>query len=142
MNDLEKARKMLENSEYTCVFCNGDSVLTSQKRGVAPLIELLDENRSLEGYSAADKVVGNGAAFLYVLLKVKTLYAKIISKSALETLERYKINVQYETLTDAIRNRDNTGFCPIETAVQGITEPEIALIAIRDKLEKMKNLER
>ncbi len=142
MNDLEKAKEMLEKSEYTCVFRNGDSVMTNKKRGVAPLLELLDENKSLEGYSAADKVVGNGAAFLYVLLKVKTLYAKIISKSALETLERYKINVQYETLTDAIRNRDNTGFCPIETAVQGITEPEIALIAIRDKLEKMKNLER
>ena len=142
MNDLEKAKEMLEKSEYTCVFCNGDSVMTNKKSGVAPLLELLDENKSLEGYSAADKVVGNGAAFLYVLLKVKTLYAKIISKSALETLERYKINVQYETLTDAIRNRDNTGFCPIETAVQGITEPEIALIAIRDKLKKMKNLER
>ena len=139
MNDLEKARKMLENSEYTCVFCNGDSVLTSQKRGVAPLIELLDENRSLEGYSAADKVVGNGAAFLYVLLKVKTLYAKIISKSALETLEKYKISVQYETLTDAVRNRDNIGFCPIETTVQGITEPEIALTAIHNKLRELQN---
>ena len=138
MNDLEKAKEMLENSEYTYIFCNGDSVLTSRKRGVAPLLELLDENRSLEEYSAADKVVGNGAAFLYVLLKAKTLYAKIISKSALETLEKYKISVRYETLTDAVRNRDNTGFCPIETTVQGITEPEAALTAIREKLRELK----
>ena len=139
MNDLKKAKEMLDNSEYTCVFCNGDSVLTSQKRGVAPLLELLDENKSLEGYSAADKVVGKGVAFLYVLLKVKMLYAKIISKSALETLEKYKISVQYETLTNAIRNRNNTGFCPIETAVYEITEPEIALTAIRNNLRELQN---
>ena len=139
MNDLEKSKKMLENSEYTCVFCNGDSVLTSQKRGVAPLLELLDKNKSLEGYSAADKVVGKGAAFLYVLLKVKLLYAKIISKSALETLEKYKISVQYEMLTNAIRNRNNTEFCPIETAVYKITEPEIALTAIRNKFRELQN---
>lgn len=136
MNDLEKAKKMLENSEYTCVFCNGDPVLTSQKRGVAPL---LGENKSLEGYSAADKVVGKGVAFLYVLLKVKLLYAKIISRSALETLEKYMINVQYETLTNAIRNRNNTGSCPIKTAVQGITEPKIALTAIRNKFRELQN---
>ncbi len=139
MNDFEKAKKMLEQSNNTCVFCNGDSVMTSQKRGVAPLLELLDENKSLEGYSAADKVVGNGAAFLYVLLKVKALYAEVISKSALETLEQFQINVKFETLTNAIRNRNNTGFCPIETAVQGITDPEIALTAIRNKLKEMKN---
>ena len=139
MNDFEKAKKMLEQSNNTCVFCNGDSVMTSQKRGVAPLLELLDENKSLEGYSAADKVVGNGAAFLYVLLKVKALYAEVISKSALETLEQFQINVKFETLTNAIRNRNNTGLCPIETAVQGITDPEIALTAIRNKLKEMKN---
>ena len=139
MNDFEKAKKMLEQSNNTCVFCNGDSVMTSQKRGVAPLLELLDENKSLEGYSAADKVVGNGAAFLYVLLKVKALYAEVISKSALETLEQFQINVKFETLTNAIRNRNNTGLCPIETAVQGITDPEIALTAIRTKLKEMKN---
>ena len=67
------------------------------------------------------------------------LYAKIISESALETLEKYKISVQYETLTNAIRNRNNTGFCPIETAVYEITKPEIALTAIRNKFRELQN---
>ena len=73
----------------------------------------------------------------YVLLKIKTLCAKIISKSALETLEKYKISVQYETLPDSVRNRDNIGFCPIETAVYEITEPEIALTTIRNKFREL-----
>ena len=138
MNNLEKAKELLENSDYTCVICSDEETLTSHKRGVAPLLEWIDEGKSLNGYSAADKVVGNGAAFLYVLLDVKELYADVISKSALDTLTKYGIHVTYGVLTEAIRNRDNTGFCPIETAVSGISSPEMALIAIRNRLKEMK----
>lgn len=138
MSDLEKAKELLKSEELTCALCSGGNVLTSRKRGVAPLLEWLDEGRSLGDYSAADKVVGNGAAFLYVLLGVKEIYADVISKSALNTLTRHNISAEYRVLTEAIRNRDNTGFCPIETAVAGISSPEMALEAIRSKLKEMK----
>lgn len=138
MNNLEKAKEMLKNSDYTCVICSDEETLTSNKRGVAPLLAWLDEGEQLKGYSAADKVVGNGAAFLYVLLEAEEIYADVISKSALETLTRYNITVTYGIITEAIRNRDNTGFCPIESAVAGITSPETALEAIRDRLKEMK----
>ena len=138
MSDLEKAKGLLEKSDLTCVICSDEETLTSQKRGVAPLLDWLDEGKDLSGYSAADKVVGNGAAFLYVLLGVKELYAGVISKSALETLSRHKISVSYDILTEAIRNRDNTGYCPIESAVAGITSPEAALTAIRNRLKELK----
>ncbi|MDE5772427.1 MAG: DUF1893 domain-containing protein [Ruminococcus sp.] len=138
MNNLEKAKGMLESSDYTCVICSNEETLTSQKRGVAPLLEFFDGGKYLNGYSAADKVVGNGAAFLYVLLEVDELYADVISKSAFETLMKYNIPVTYGIMTEAIRNRDNTGFCPIETAVAGITSPETALTAIRNRLKEMK----
>ena len=88
-------------------------------------------------YSAADKVVGNGAAFLYVLLKIKEVHANIISKSACMTLKNNNIPVTYDTLVEAIRNRDNTGFCPIEEAVAGISSPDDALVAIRNKLKSL-----
>lgn len=138
MSELERAKAQLEGSDLTCVICSEEDTITSKKRGVAPLLEWLDEGRELSGYSAADKVVGNGAAFLYVLLGVKELYAGVISKSALETLTRHDIPVTYGTLTEAIRNRDNTGFCPIETAVAGIASPQEALTAIRNRLKEMK----
>lgn len=138
MNNLENAKELLQNSNFTCVACKDDITLACQQRGVAPLLGWLDEGTSLNGYSAADKVVGNGAAFLYVLLDVKELYADVISKSALKTLTQHHISVTYDILTDAIRNRDNTGFCPIESAVEGITSPEIALTAIRNRLKEMK----
>lgn len=137
MNNLERAKELLKSSESTCVCCSDEETLISKKRGVAPLIEWLDEGKNLKEYSAADKVVGNGAAFLYILLEVKELYANVISKSALETLNRYQIAITYDILTEAIRNRENTGFCPIETAVSGITSPDKALTAIRSRLSKM-----
>lgn len=138
MSELERAKSLLEESDNTCVIVGGSETLVSQKRGVAPLLEWLDEGKDLSGYCAADKVVGNGAAFLYVLLGVTELYAGVISESALDTLKRHGIGVTYGVLTEAIRNRDNTGFCPIESAVKGISSPEEALAAIRERLSQMR----
>lgn len=138
MNNLEKAKNILSGSEYTCVICNDTYVHTSTLRGVAPLIKWLDSGMKLTSYSAADKVIGNGAAFLYVLLNVREVYAGVISKSAYKTLTQNNIPVQYDVMTEIIRNRSNTGQCPIEAAVSGITEPSEALSAIRNKLEDLK----
>lgn len=138
MNNLEKAKNILSGSEYTCVICNDTDVHTSTLRGVAPLIKWLDSGMKLTSYSAADKVIGNGAAFLYVLLNVREVYAGVISKSAYKTLTQNNILVQYDVMTEIIRNRSNTGQCPIEAAVSGITEPSEALSAIRNKLEDLK----
>lgn len=138
MNNLEKAKNILSGSEYTCVICNDTDVHTSTLRGIAPLMKWLDSGMKLTSYSAADKVIGNGAAFLYVLLNVREVYAGVISKSAYKTLTQNNIPVQYDEMTEIIRNRSNTGQCPIEAAVSGITEPSEALSAIRNKLEDLK----
>jgi len=137
MSNLEKAKILMKKFDYTCVICSDEETFTSRKRGVSQLLAWLDEGKSLKSYSVSDKVVGNGAAFLYILLQVKELHANVISKNALETLNRYKIEVTYNTITEAIRNRDNTGLCPIETEVAGITSPYEALTLIRSKLRQM-----
>jgi hypothetical protein len=120
------------------VLCSDDDIKTSTKRGVAPLLQWLDEGENLSGYSAADKVIGKGAAFLYVLLGIKEVYANVISRRALEALENNNIYVKYKMLAEAILNRDNTGFCPIETAVCGISEPDAALAEIRETIKRLK----
>ena len=68
------ARAMLESGGYTCVLCRGDAILTDKRRGVRPLLDLLDSRENFVGYSAADKVVGKAAAFLYQLLGVEFVY--------------------------------------------------------------------
>lgn len=57
-------------------------MLTSTERGVKPLLQWLDGENSVKGFSAVDKVVGRAAAFLYVLLEVKEVYAGVMSEGA------------------------------------------------------------
>lgn len=137
MRDLESARSLLERGNYTCVLCRDGSTVTDNRRGVRPLLELLDSETDLHGYSAADKVVGKAAAFLYCLLDVQALYAGVISRPALAVLENAGITVRYGALVPAIRNRAGDGFCPMETAVWALTDPALAPQAIREALRKL-----
>lgn len=135
--DLIKAKELLENGGYTCVLCKGNMTYTSTERGVRPLLQWLDAKTNVAGYSVADKVVGNAAAFLYVLLKVDMVYAPVMSEAAIHTLERHGIPAVYDLSVEAIRNRRNTGFCPMEMAVQGKDLPTEALAAIKEKLKEL-----
>ena len=137
MFDLEKARFLLEKENCTCVICRGEDVILDHRRGIRPLMELLESGKDLHGYSAADKVVGKAAAFLYCLLGVKALHAGILSEPARDVLASAGITVVYDTLVPAIRNRAGDGFCPMETAVWDLTDPTLAPDAIRIALQKL-----
>lgn len=137
-NDSVKAKLLLEDGNYTCVLCCDKEIFTSEKRGVAPLIDFLESGKDFSGFSAADRVVGNGAAFLYVLLGVKEVYAGVLSRAAKATLENSGISVTCGTLTDFIINRSKSGICPIEQAVSGIKNPSDALCAIKAELSALK----
>ncbi len=138
MLDLENAKAELEKRSCTCALCRGNELLTTSLRGVAPLLSFLDSKKDFNGFSAADKVVGKGAAFLYVLLGVRAVYAAVISESALEVLRRADISVTYDTLTPYIKNRTGEGRCPIEWAVLDANDATTALPLIRAKLEALK----
>lgn len=135
--ELEKAEKMLLEEGYTCVLCHGDKVYTSTLRGVKPLVRWVEAKTDMTGFSAADKVVGRATAYLYVLLGIRELYARVISKAALEVLDKAGIPVRYETLAEYIVNRKGDGVCPFELAVMGIDAPDRAYVAIRQKMREM-----
>ena len=130
---MNTAKELLKNG-YTLALCSGDTVYTSKERGVKSLLRFVDEKINVKGFSCADRVVGKGAAYLYVLLEVKEVHACVISRCAKKVLDEYGIKVTYDTLVDRIINRDKTGFCPVEEAVLNIGEPTVALDAIKNKL--------
>lgn len=132
---LKKAAELLHSGGYTCVFLKDGEADASFERGVKPLFERLDSGAKLAGAVAADKVVGKGAAYLYVLLGIKELYADVISLPASQVLERYGIYFECENTVEAIRNRANTGFCPIESATLDIDEPSDAYKKIKSILK-------
>lgn len=137
MEHVDFAVQQLKANGYSCVAYNGKQLLESKRRGVAPLLQWLEEKQELSGYGIADKVVGKGAAFLYVLLGATRLHAFVISQPALDVLLQHGVEVSYDTCVPAIRNRDNTGYCPIESVVLDCNEPEIALIQINKKIKEL-----
>ncbi len=137
MNDLIKAKEMLIKYGYTCAICKDEEFYTSKLRGVKPLVSWYERNLDFGGFSAADKVIGKATAYLYLLLGVTSVYAGVISKSALELLEDNSINVEYDTLVKNIINRSGDGICPFESAVLNINEKKEAYQAIKNKMSEM-----
>ena len=136
--DTRRAAARLEQRALTCVLCRGEMILESTARGVAPLLGWLDSGTSFADFSAADKVVGAGAAYLYVLLGVAEVYAAVISEPAWEILTRFGVSVLFEQKVPHIVNRTGDGHCPIETAVADAADPADALRRIRSRLAELR----
>ena len=117
--NTQKAKELLEKNHYTCVLCQSGEVYTTLEAGT-----------ELHGFCAADKVVGKAAAFLYVLLGIKEVYAPVMSNGAIETLFRYGVHPEYDLSVRHIINRAGTGMCPMEQAVMDVSEPQQAREAI------------
>ncbi len=137
MSDFERAKTLLFSGKYTCIVCQGKRVFTSENRGVKPLVRWLREEQNFQGYSAADKVIGKATAFLYALLGVRAVYAHVVSRLALNVLQKYGIFVEYGELVERIVNRQGSGICPFEGAVLDIQDATSAYTVI---LQKMQNL--
>ena len=123
---LTKAKALLATGEYTCVLSDGERIITSTARGVKPLVEWIKSGVLVNGFSAADKVVGRATAFLYALLGVRELYAAVVSRPALEVLTAHGITTEYGIAVENIINRKGDGICPFEETVLDITDATAA----------------
>ena len=135
--DILTAKKILTDNNYTCVLYSDGVEHHSTLRGVKPLIDFLESDCDFNGFCAADKVVGAGAAHLYVLLHVKAVWARLMSKDAVNILQTNGINAFYDEMVPYIINRSGDGACPIEMAVKGIADSKQALTIIKQTLEKL-----
>ena len=138
MTQWEKARAILEGENCTCVICGENKIYKSDRRGVAPLLHFLDEGLQVAGFSAADRVVGKATAYLYCLLGVKEVYARVMSKPAQAVLKDAGVAIAYDRLVEGIRNRQNDGPCPMEHATRDCDTAQKALEAIRQTLEQLR----
>lgn len=132
------AKNILIKNGYTCVLYSEKKEYHSTLRGVKPLIEFLNSGENFSECCAADKTVGLGAAHLYILLGVKSVWANVMSTSAKKILEQNNIQTFCDNEVAYIINRAKSGPCPIESAVSGITDSEQALGIIIETLKKLK----
>lgn len=139
MSDLERAKSLLASGQYTCVLCKEDVTLTSTLTGIQPMVHYLQKQTNLQGFSAADKIVGKAAAMLFVLAGVKAVYAAVMSIDAIAILEQNNISASCAVQTKQILNRKGTSICPMEQAVQCIQAPEAAYAAIQTTLQQLQH---
>ena len=138
MTPLERAIGLLRSSDYTCILCDRDRVLTSKKTGIAPLLERCEDASELAGMEVADRIVGKAAAMLLTLFGVKAVYGEVMSKTALQFLTAHGIEAQYGTLVPMIINRKGDGMCPMEQTVAALDDPAAVPDALRATLKRLK----
>ncbi len=138
-NDLAIAENLLKEKSYACVVVrDGDVVFSSEKRGIAPLVEFNEFSDSRGGFSLADKVIGKAAALLCIYSGVGHVYANVISTPAVNALVKNNIDVSYDSEVPSIKNRAGDGLCPMEKLSEGVGEPAVMFDKVVRWLESIK----
>lgn len=130
--------QQLKESSHTLALHNGETHFYDE-RGVADLFRLVTKTPELlKGAIVADKVVGKAAAALMITGKIAELHTHVVSRPALHLLSTSDIKHSYDILTDQIRNRTNTGFCPMESLCLECNTAEECFDKIKEKLASKK----
>lgn len=132
MTNLDQAISQLKN--HSIVLIDEKEIIVSDQKGIILLLELINSNKKLENFSIADKVVGKAVAILILKANIKNVYAKTLSVSAKNLLEKRHVNVKYSFLVDVIKNKDNTDICPMERAVENIDDIETGYRILKEKV--------
>lgn len=137
---METLVDTLHNGNHSLVVCIGNTICVYDGRGVSDLYRLLHETPAiLNNAKVADKVVGKGAAALMILANVIEVYADVISKQALELLQRCNVKATYSALVPYIINRAGTGMCPLEQKCFSCLTAEECETKIDEFIEELKH---
>lgn len=139
MRDIELAKYFLEEEKLTLVIVKeGQICFKSRDKGIKPLYMAVNNlGMELLGASVADKIIGRAAALLCTFVSIKELYTKTISQGALTILLKEDILFSYDELTPFVKNREQTGMCPVEKLAQYIENPIYLLKEIEKFLAKI-----
>ena len=90
-------------------------VFSSRKDRLLPLMDFIALREAALGNLAIyDKVMGNAAALLSVIVKAGEVCSPLGSELAVKTLERYGIKYRLVTLVPFIMRDDGQDLCPME----------------------------
>ena len=136
MTDLEIAVQNLDG--HSICLCKNGELIINDGRGISPMMQLIAGNKDLNGYSAADIIVGKATAILFVKAGITCVHGRTMSESGRAYLESHGIPCTYDILTERIINRKGTDICPMEKAVADIEDTETGYEALRKRVEEMR----
>lgn len=137
MTDIETAVQNLDG--HSICLCRDGEFFTDDGRGISPMMRFIAEGKKLEGYSAADVIVGKAAAMLFRKAGIVSVHGRVMSESGRSFLENCGIPCTYEVLTERIINRQGTDICPMEKAVEETDDVETGYAALKKRLEELRS---
>lgn len=138
MTDQILARNKLFEGRYSCVLVrDGDIIMVSRGKGIAPLFSKLAEGEIFfKNAAMADRIIGKALALLCLFAGITSVYGCIISDCAKNILEDSGIHTEYDEIVPYIMNRDRTDRCLMEKLVDNIEDPQKAFDVISSFFEK------
>ncbi|MEM2936020.1 MAG: DUF1893 domain-containing protein [Candidatus Bathyarchaeia archaeon] len=114
----------------------GRTIYSSREGGMLPLLEAIDQLglRALADSTVVDRIVGRAAALLISHFKAKEVYTKLLSRRAIEILQKNGVAYAAERVVDTIRKKDGTDICPFEKMVLTIDNPEKGYRKLKSEL--------
>ncbi|MEX1377349.1 MAG: DUF1893 domain-containing protein [Eubacteriales bacterium] len=136
--DLKIAKALRDEEGYAVAIVKDENILYKSKdKGILPLYLAFDSKEDMKDASAADKIVGKGAAMFMAELGITHLDTLIISKSALKYLQECDIVVSYSKLVEYIKNRTGDGKCPVETMADASKDFDELLDGVKQFLKRL-----
>ena len=83
-----------------------------------------------------DRVVGRAAAAFYAKAGAEAVFAHVMSVDAKSFLESRGVSADAVSLVPRIANREGTGDCPMEVAVNGLDDPDKMIESIGKVLKR------
>lgn len=105
--------------DKTCVLIHKQQIIyESKENSVKPFVKYIYHNGlPHENTVLIDKVIGVAIANVVLYCKLNTVYGVVVSKPALDLLQKNHVKVYYKTLVDHILRRDKTDICPMEKKI-------------------------
>lgn len=117
MSKLDELKKILhsKNASLVVQYKSGEIKEYYQDRILDIKDILSNDENALNGAIVADKVIGKVAASVLAVAGVNQIYADVISNLAIPILEENNIEYSFFKKVEFIKNKDNTGMCPMES---------------------------
>jgi hypothetical protein len=131
---------VLESTENSLmVYKNEELIFESDLGGIRPHLKAIDElGGQLEGTLIVDKILGRAAAFLVIYSKAAEAITNVVSSPGKQILDAHSLKFSYREEVPHIKMKNGVIYCPFESMVQGIDDPDEAYKAIVAKMTSFK----
>lgn len=131
----EELLAMSQNYALVVAYPDG-TVKAYNGRGLSPIFSHLGKNDFKDAH-IYDKVTGRASALLLAYGGAAKLHTGMLSKEAIEILNKYGIEYSAAKQVDYILNRSKTSSCPMETAARPLNDAQAAFPILKESYNKL-----